>query len=212
MAETSVSVSDPQSLLVPLTEEQQLLVETVGEEFAPTGHWPVFQHVEYLLDHHGLQAVDILNSFPALGGRYFCLHVQRVGLAEPHEGSPVVLTVLGIHHCHALRRDPPLQNAYFRILDYLSDALRRNPTVPDKPRKVFVSVNELTTHLGSLRYPVDRLPASFLWDLLVHEPPTPGAYAGPGGVWEWEVRRDVREFEGIVEMRDYLERLARMLV
>jgi hypothetical protein len=214
VSETSFTVTDPAALLAPLTNPQQELVELVGAEFSSSGEWPIFQWVEVRLDirEERLDAVEVLNSFPALGGSYYAIHCPRGGLGAPGESMKVALTVVGMHHCKALDQDPSFATAYFHTLDLLNDAFRRAPVSPQKASQVFVSAHELISHLHSKRFPADRLPFTFLWEFLSREPPTLASYVAPGGPWEWEVDRRVRAFEGLASIDDYLERLLPLLL
>src|SRR4051812_32174130 len=55
-------------LLEPLNAEQQRLVDVVAEAFlAEEYRWPYFDYVEGALDDEGLDAIEVLGSFPSIG-------------------------------------------------------------------------------------------------------------------------------------------------
>jgi hypothetical protein len=212
LSETSITVTDPNRLLEPPTDAQQRLIELAGSAFAEDGDCPIYQYIVWRLDEERIDALEVLNSFPALAGRYYSIHCPRGPLSEPGSAMKVALTVLGIHHCEALRREPPLETAYYRAVDYLAQRLRLDPVPRNRPRDVLVNARDLISAVADHRIPRDRLSFNFLWELMAGEPPTPGAYTAPGGPWTWKVDRPVRAFEGIAGIEDYLERLTVLLL
>ncbi|MFD0278059.1 hypothetical protein ACFVHB_29710 [Kitasatospora sp. NPDC127111] len=86
-------------LLDPLDEAQQLLVDTVWDQFAKAETFPAYRYVEYVMRRAGHNAEAVLKSFPNVGITYNSNGYQAAGwfAHRPFEG-PVWLTLAGLHH------------------------------------------------------------------------------------------------------------------
>ena len=86
----------------PWTEGQTDLVDVVFEAWTSSGGtWPRFDYVDQVVSRRGLDAVEVLRSFPSIGGgsvmspRY-CDVIFDHNLPRPADESQIKLAVSGI--------------------------------------------------------------------------------------------------------------------
>ncbi|MCX5216106.1 hypothetical protein OG689_44030 [Kitasatospora sp. NBC_00240] len=115
------------SFMDPLDEPQQLLVDTVWEQFAKAQKFPSFRYVELVMRRAGHNAVAVLNSFPALGGEsgYRAADMFR---PRPTDG-PVWLTLAGLRHVRDSQAAPIISVLleYMRALTKAQDWFLQDP-------------------------------------------------------------------------------------
>lgn len=211
----------PRSLLDPLTENQQRFVDLVGEVYASEpGRWPVFDYVQRTLDQDRIDAIETFESFPTLivlGGNYRALW-SGGGLSWPHPDQVIVLTVVGMHHCNALRRRFPhdmsipeidLPAAFLTLVRWAARELRAVKPSPTEVLNTEVTSDQIFTALGD-RYRFDQLPPRLLWDLMDREPPFWGASGhvdADQNRWSRTLSRNLYDYEDIDSIESYVERL-----
>lgn len=201
-----MSSSRPHPLLEALNAEQQRLVDVVSDGFlAEDFRWPFFDYVEGVLDDEGIDAIEVLPSFPTIGRWGYCAVVwSHHNVAE----SEVALTVVGMSHTAALREYVPV---FFELVDYLAQRRRQARPQPREVRNLTVTSAEFDEYWRSGR----RLALSprLTAQLKEHEPPGWGSrsLSPDGDSWSTDIRRDILRFEGLTTLEGYLERLEEMI-
>jgi hypothetical protein len=127
------------SLLDPLTPDEQRLVDLVADAFLRSEYeWPFFDYVEGVLDDQGLDAWELLRSFPEIGRwHYGAVARSQSGGAKPSADSEVALTILGMSQAAKLRQ---YVNVFFALVDFLADCRRLVRPQPRKVRELSVTV------------------------------------------------------------------------
>jgi hypothetical protein len=216
-----VAAEAPRSLLDPLTDNQQRFIDLVGEVYASEpGTWPVFDYVQRTLDQERIDAIETLESFPTvivLGGNYRAIW-SGGGLSWPHADQMISLTVIGMHHCSALRGRFPrdfsipqidLPDAFLSLVRWAARELRAAKPTPKAVLTTEVTSDQAFTALAE-RYRFDQLPPRLLWDLMEREPPF---WGGGGHVeadqsrWSRSLSRNLYDYEDIDSIDAYVERL-----
>lgn len=204
-------MTSAEDLLAPLTAGQQRLVDVVAEASLVSEHeWPFFDYVEGVLDDEGLDAWEVLQSFPEVGRwRYGAVVWSQSGGAKPTGESEVALTVLGMWHAPALREYVPV---FFALIGFLAERRRQVRPQPRTVRSATVTSAEFEEWWqAGRRLP---LPARLVWQLREHEPPTRrgGSSYQPDGSWTTSVARELLAFEGVAAIDDYVAGLVAYLV
>lgn len=200
-------------ILEPLTEHQQRLVDVAGNVYheAP-GEWPIFEHVEWMLEKERLDAREVIDSFPRIGD-YSAVDCPYTG--TPHPETPVALTIVGVHHCKTLRNFRPrinvpqtaLEEVFFDLLRLLVEQWRRTPRSPSSRTPVTMTDEEARRAL-SAKYPCDMLPPAMLLDMLTHEPVMRGqAPRQEDDTWSVVIPRAILDFENVNDIADYVARV-----
>jgi hypothetical protein len=216
-----VDVDLSRSLLDPLTDNQQRFVDLVGEVYASKpGTWPVFDYVQRTLDHDRIDAIETFESFPTvmvLGGSYRAIW-SGGGLSWPHADQVIVLTVIGMHHCSALRGRFPrdfsipevdLPTAFFTLVRWAARELRAAMPSPTEVLNTEVTSDQVFKALGD-RNRFDQLPPRLLWDLMDREPPFWGASGhvdADQNRWSRSLSRNLYDYEDIDSVDTYVARL-----
>jgi hypothetical protein len=195
----------PHPLLEPLNAAQQRLVDVVADAFLFEEYqWPFFDYVQGVLDDAGLDAVDVLTSFPMIGRwGYGAVAWNRNDSAE----SEVALTVVGMSHTAALRDYVPV---FFTLVDYLAQCRRHAQPSPREVRSLTVSSDQFDEHWREgRRLP---LPPRLTAQLKEREPLGWGSRSlNPDGNWTTDVRRDILRFEGMKTLDEYVQRLEEII-
>lgn len=204
-------MTSAEDLLAPLTAGQQRLVDLVAEAFLVSElEWPFFDYVEGVLDDEGLDARELLQSFPEVGRwRYGAVVWSQSGGAKPAGESEVALTVLGMWHAPALRE---YVQVFFALVGFLAERRRQVRPQPRTVRGATVTSAEFEEWWrAGRRLP---LPARLVWQLREHEPPTRrgGSSYQPDGSWTIDVARELFAFEGMEAIEDYVAGLVAYLV
>ena len=197
------AMAAPHPLLAPLAPEQQLVVDSVAEAFLIEDcQWPFYDYVEGVLEEAGLDAIEVLHSFPTIGRwGYSAVAWNRNDSAD----SEVALTVVGMSHTSALRANVPV---FFALLDYLAQRRRQVRPRPREVRNANVTSAEFDEHWRSGR----RLSLSprLTAQLREHEPGigwSSRSLNPEDGSWTTNVSRQILRFEGLKSLEDYIERL-----
>jgi hypothetical protein len=202
-------------------ERQQRFIDIVGEIFRrEPGVWPIFDYVEGVLDEERIDAGEILNSFPELnlGGSYSAVWCPHPPGGQPHDVTPVALTIVGIHHCRPLAANFPasrslpqidLVRAFVELLDHVARRRRGEPPNPTKARANTMTSDEILGALALKGHRFDQLNVPrLLYDLMDHEP---AFWAGGGSAndtgWSRGIPRGILDFEGVIDLADYVTRL-----
>jgi hypothetical protein len=194
-------------LLAPLTSEQQRLVEVVAEAFLLSDYqWPFYDYVEGTLENGGLDALDVLQSFPTLGRwGYGAVAWNRNDSPE----AEVALTIVGTSHTAALREFVPV---FFTLLDYLAERRRHVRPKPREVRNANVTSDEFADHWRGGRHL--SLHPRLTAQLREHEPTlgwSTRSLNPEDGSWTTNVTRQILRFEGLRALDEYLERLESLI-
>lgn len=216
-----MTVELPRSLVDPLTDNQQRFVDLVGEVYASApGTWPVFDYVQRTLDQERIDAIETFESFPTvmvLGGGYRAIW-SGGGLSWPHPDQVIVLTVIGMHHCNALRGRFPrelsspeidLPAAFLSLVRWAARELRSATPSPTEVLNTEVTSDQVFTALAD-RYRFDQLPPRLLWDLMDREPPFWGASGhldAENSRWSRSLSRNLYDYEDVDSIEAYVKRL-----
>ncbi|MCG7204154.1 hypothetical protein [Streptomyces arenae] len=146
------------SLIDPLDEGQQCLVDIVWSTFAEHGRFPAFFYVEYVMRRNGHDAAAVLSSFPAVGTlltrRYRAVDWWGAGHSPDRDG-PVVLTMAGLYHVHD---DPTAKVIRDALLAFMRECSREQEAI--------------------LASPFTMPPVDLDLDMYVKVAGVPGAYVG----------------------------------
>lgn len=204
---TQARQPNPHPLVAPLTEEQQKLVDVVADAFVREDYqWPFFDYVEGTLDDDGLDAVEVLSSFPVIGRwGYGAIAWTRNNSPE----SEVALTIVGMSHTERLRVHVPV---FFHLVDYLVTRRRHAQPRPREVRKLNVTSDEFSDYwLSGRRSGISpRLTAK----LTEHDPPTGWGSRGfnpEDGAWTTTVTRQLFRFEGLKTIDEYVRLLEEVI-
>lgn len=210
-----MSVKDPiaQRLLAPLAPEQQRLIDLLADSFIEDDfEWPFFQYVEWMLDHEGLEAWSVLQSFPQVGRWNYgpISWVRSAPGMKPREDTEVCLTLVGMAHSPQLREH---LDVAFALLDFMA-AQRKNSRANRRAiTDVVVTSGEFHAHWVRSRH-LD-LPPRLTYQLLEREPG--GSFGARSlqpdtGEWSRSVQRDHLDSSEITTIEDYVARLDRWLI
>ncbi len=200
------------SLLDPLTEDQQELVEIVAQVFLKHGRWPIFDYVEKTLDRDRIDANHAIATFPSSERLYGGGPYSAVWTTGGGNDRTVELTVLGMVHSKSLRRDPrypPPEGAFFMVLGYLVNLYgTADPPTPFEISNVEANGEDLSALLKSNRYD-GWFSLDSLFDLLKHEPATwyGSGSSYPDGSKKWLITRHVMNYADVTDVPSYLERM-----
>jgi hypothetical protein len=197
-------------LRTPLTEEQRALLDVIHATKA-AAKWPVYQHVEAVLDQrHGLDAEAVLASFPLVDHGYGAIWRERGHRSSPEAFEQVGLTVYGMA---SLDPVPYLVDWFLALLSIVTEAQRRMVTNParaveerlryDDFKRAFEDSGQLAS--GSLLPPSAR---SEFGILMEHEPPLRGTVEGASATWDAVLLRPwLRKFRDTGTVDDYIDRV-----
>ncbi len=115
-------------LLEPLDEPQRQLVDIVWPIFAEHARFPIYNYVEHQMRQRGLDAREVISSFPSVGlpssrAHYSAIWVDSSGQVI-QSSSEVRLTVAGLYHIKDQLAVDTI-NALLAYLDGLTAACRR---------------------------------------------------------------------------------------
>lgn len=208
----AASIPDVARLTAPLDVGQSHLVQVVFEACMQDGRWPLFPWVQAVMDHAGLDALEVLASFPAMK-----LHPHRSYTAAatdllgrpPSDNSEVFVTLLGVWHLSAT--NPSLHDSViipmWKVLDCISAT--RRAFIPPRHEYVLpeISWSTIRQSLGIGDDVGIQLPERLLLSLLRAES-LPGLLATDQPAEEWTARldRQCQRLGGIGKIEDYLAR------
>jgi hypothetical protein len=197
---------DQHPLLAPLTPEEQLVVDLLADAFlAEDYQWPFYDYIDGELDQRGLDAIEVLQSFPTIGGwNYGTVSWNKNDSPE----AEVALTVVGISHSAALRDYLP---AFFELLTYLVARRRERPTERRAVLTLTVTSQEFAEYwLSTRRSP---LPPRLTLQLKEHEHALRLGSSGyeEDGNWSTNVTRWILPFAGVDSIEGYVTVLEEVL-
>jgi hypothetical protein len=193
-------------ILAPLTQTQQFVVDLLAEDFlAEDYQWPVFDHVEGKLDRRDVDPIQVLQSFPTIGGwNYGAIHWSQNESPE----AEVALTVVGMWHSAALRDRVPI---FFELVNYLVARRKERPTRRRGVVTLSVTSREFAEYWRSTGR--SALRPRLTLQLKEHEYllRLGGGGYDESGNWQTAVTRWIRPFAGVDSIEGYvsvLEELA----
>jgi hypothetical protein len=193
-------------LLAPLSSEQQRVVDLVATCVAGRLVWPVFDFLDNTLENDGLDALEVLESFPrVIGlGTYSATKCPHQVGQRPAPNELVRLTVLGLSRASA----PAAQAivfAYLSLLPKLAGWRRSQAVTPESPRNLEIR-SDSPVIVDAWSVPgMPTVPPRFVWELLGDEPPTSGLGSTLPGDEKWtrHVSREVESFVDVRSVKDY---------
>ncbi|MGW1116914.1 hypothetical protein ACWD5B_07365 [Streptomyces tanashiensis] len=187
-----------------LTDNQRLLLYTLGDHWSEKGTWPLWGYVQRQFDDRRTDAEATLRSLPRIGAdtSYAVGYGYTTGAAgrRPIDESDTVRLTLAA--CWAL---PEMHGwagtPFIRVLKHMVDRYLNSPVSPTVPGKAYLSDRRLASELD-LRPPfVTALP-----DLLSHEPVTFTHNATTTEAnWNLEIKRTILRYRDVESIDDYLD-------
>ncbi len=205
-----------EALLAPLPRVQGLLVRAVWDTYLGTGGWPAWDHVVGVLEEHDEDPKVTIQALPSWPwgtlGMYRAVWWGAPS-SVPGPDDEVALTVLGLAHCR-----PESANhlsAVLEALRFFAARFTAEPPTPNSALMAQVTSDELTAEYlrgGAGAETANRLP-EFVHRILDHEPsPWSRGFSQPqDGPWTQYISREIRAFQGVRTIEDYLQALARTL-
>lgn len=198
-------------LLASLTDEQAFFLGCAWTPYQEHHQWPIFDYIEAECDKQGIDARQTLASFP----QYPLTSVQGFQYEHvwynshiPAADTPILLRVLGLWHI----ADPfalEIADGFLRVLDFLIDRRVTAQYEPFKLNKVSVTGDDVAA-----RFPeMSPVVASFLPELLIHEPTTWYGVqkTDTNGGWCIDLQRNILRYQGLSTVVDYLNRVSELL-
>jgi hypothetical protein len=197
-------------LQTPVTDEQRLLLETVGMIYLRHGQWPNWAWVDETLEREGISASAVLSSLrrePSHG--YGAVWPNQLAVPQPQ--GHIGLTIAGFRH---LPLASTLVQDHLLLLDTLG-AIRSDVSLdPFDTEWPQVSASQLVQAAFQYRHrtpgPIDRARLDFMQ----HEPATWQCHfvEGTDDEWALALSPQIRRFAGVKDVDDYLERLSLVLL
>jgi uncharacterized protein (TIGR02391 family) len=181
-----------------LSEDQQVVLQTIYDEFKKSAKWPVLQHLDIVLDQdHGLEAEPLLMALR---------EESLVRLYTPvRRESEVALRVAGLAHCEGSEDDLVL---FGRALQWTVEKERSfRPSSPSEVEQQIVTSEEAAGEWGEAGFDVSHLALQKAYQLLAGEL----IYESQGGddtSWQIHLSPRIRRFRGVRNYQQYLEAIA----
>lgn len=188
------------------TEPQRTLADALTEVWIQHRQWPTYQWVDHHMRHAGLDALEVLASFPIIGARRhntlsYADAAYDWWATPPTPESRVRLTIAG------LARQPSVQQCNARVnlfLDLLRTAVSVENDIDIDPlavKTVALTATELARHI---RTPLDEVNA--LYDVVAdeHLRGIGGGGRGPDGTWRFDLTPEISVYDGIRHVDEYL--------
>jgi hypothetical protein len=201
------------SLLAPLAESQQRLVDLIAEAFLSEDYeWPMFHYVEWVLDDEGEDAGAVLGSLPREGrwGYGPVDWARGPGAITPTPDTELALTIVGMAHASRLKEHV---ETFFELIAYLVAERRTARPSPRSFVDATASSEGFKEHWKAARR-VDVPKTKLTWRLLEREPPTvfgSRSYNPDTQTWIRTVSRELLVLDGVSSMPDYVARLEQAL-
>ncbi len=174
-----------------IQDQQRLYLQTIFDYFHEKAEWPTYSYVDKkLFLEHGLNAKEIAASLPdgfANGFRF-----------ENDLGREAILSIEAIRKC---------DNSEGDLADFLTTVRflveRYKKAEEDNP---LVTSADLKNQPGMTDEAVARVGKLLLPETILHifSSSTPGSDGY--GTWEYRLGREIRRFDGVASIEDYLER------
>lgn len=136
------------SLLRPLTPEQEALLVAMAAPYVANGTWSVWQHIQEVMDAQGYDADRVIKTLPKAGAQgssgmsYGLVHGVSPSMHIPEEHRPG-LTVAAAVHAPELR--PVLSAPFLAMLRRMVKLRRRAITTPEAVTEHWASAEDLDT-------------------------------------------------------------------
>ena len=204
------------SLVDPLPDESQLLVDLVAQTYGWTGAWPVWQYVaQQAFGKYGIDAEAVLRDLPqwpwGAGHGYRAVRTvpAAAGNTAPDIEARAVLTVYGL--CHARdAADHPLVRAFLRAVEVAAGRQGGITLSPLEAKPITLASADL---VGAVNHRASvNLTARELGLLLSGEPATAGGGVRESDDWTWDLSR-YRPLQTLMspDARSYLIKLDALL-
>jgi hypothetical protein len=181
------------SLLDPLPDEGQQLVDLVAHAYVMTGKWPVWQFIAHqAFGKHGMDAEAALRSLPQWPGpgvtSYQAVRTAPAvaGNSSPDIEARTVLTVHGLFHASPVE-EHPLVRVFRKAVEVGAEQQGGATISPLKATTITVEADYLAS-VVSHRASADIKPAE-LGLLLSGEPLTTGGGVREAETWTWDLTR-----------------------
>jgi hypothetical protein len=204
------------SLLDPLPDEGQQLVDLVAKAYSWNGKWPVWQYVaQQAFGKHGIDADAALRNLPQwpwlAGSGYRAVRTvpAAAGNSSPTVEARTVLTVYGLFHS-ANGSDHPLVHTFLKAIDVAAGVQGGATLSPTTVTPITIAASDLAS-IASHRASTD-FTAETLGLLLQAEPATSGGGVHESSDWTWDLTQ-YRPLQPFVsdDARSYLIKLDALL-
>jgi hypothetical protein len=136
-------------LLDPLSDEHLLLLRTMATEYLRSSRWPMWHFVQATLNREDLDADQLLDSLPRVGGRWFAKPYRLAWWDDgPTENSRPGLTIAAVHHVPDLL--PVMGQPFLLVLRKLVEIQRNLPLSPDEIKTVAYTPDDIRRVLPSI--------------------------------------------------------------
>jgi hypothetical protein len=198
------------TLLDPLRDDQQLLVDAIADGFSGADYeWPFWDYVDWRLEQEGVDAWDAFQSLPTIGQvGYGAVSWSRTGTVRPNASDEVKLTVVGFAHSQSLRQ---YTDVFLFLLNQMIETRAAQRAKPRSVREASLSSGDFAEFWRATRHV--HLPSPRLtWELVNQEPRLSWGGQPPSeGSWMRTVAPGIREFAGVTSLADYVDRLEALL-
>jgi uncharacterized protein (TIGR02391 family) len=176
-----------------LSQEQQVALQTIYDEFKPTAVWPVFQHLDTVLDQeHDLHAEATLAT---LWPEFVSLHTPL------RPDTTIALRVAGLAHCDGSEDDLGL---FARMLRWTAEKERSfRPSSPSQAEQQVVTSEEAAYDLAASGTRISDLELRKAFALLSIEHVHDGS-SSTDSSWTLTLSSRLRRFRGVRNYMDYL--------
>jgi Nucleoside 2-deoxyribosyltransferase len=184
---------------VPLTTDQQQVIQAVYDVFRVISAWPVVDAIDRLADERWeLDGHAVLRSLPE--------DLALLDRRNLRDNTPVCLRVRAIAMCAGSDADLAI---FVRAVGWLAERERAfHPSSPQRAEQVCVTSSQLESDLAAEGRAIDSLALAKVWELAdVERLSWGGSYGSEGGRVRWEMylRRDIRPFRRVETLEDFLE-------
>lgn len=203
------------SLLDPLPDEGQQLVEIVAKAYGWTGTWPVWQYVaQQARGKHGIDAEAALRNLPewrwgnGIGYQAIRTVPGIAGNSSPDVEARAVLTIHGLLHATD-GANHPLVRAFLKAIEIGANQQDSVTLSPTEVKPITVTSEDLVGVVNHLSF--SNFTPSSLGLILSAEPATSGGGIGERDEWTWDLtrHRPLRPF--VADARGYLVALDALL-
>jgi hypothetical protein len=182
------------SVLDPLPEEGQQLVNLVAETYSWSGIWPVWQYVaQQAFAKHGIEAEATMRSLPQWRWPQWTKAYQAVrtvpaaaGNSAPDVEARTVLTVHGLYHAPKGTAHP-WARAFLKALELAAGRQTSVTLSPEKVSPLTLPGDALVSALNGQAS--TGLSVGSLGLLLSGEPTTTGGGVREADEWSWDLTR-----------------------
>ncbi|MEU9858910.1 hypothetical protein [Streptomyces sp. NPDC047974] len=188
-----------------LTSNQAFLLHGIGYEWQENGSWPVWGHVEDILDtNRKLDAEEILRSLPRIGAdTVYAAGYGFTTQVPPHPLNRNDIVKLTLATCYAFRawRDWA-GKPFIRTLKHMVELWDNKVSTPQEAGTAHLRSKGLAHQIKATQKFVTAFP-----DLIRHEPTLHlgTGFTAPDGLWQYEITRTIRPYRDVETIEDYLD-------